>query len=127
MGYVNDAADGLQIRSGWLYSGDEGRQNDDGTVTFLGIRKPMFTRNGFNIYPRELERVIGGMAGVADVRVSGIPEPAREIDIRVDVWGAITEAEVKAWCESQLGAYKQPAVIEVHASVPQHPHPAAQP
>jgi long-chain acyl-CoA synthetase len=118
MGYVNDAADGLQVRDGWLYSGDEGRENPDGTVSFLGVRKAMFTRNGFNIYPRELERVIGSLPGVVAVRVSGIPEPAREHDIHVELWGTVSEADVTQWCEWQLGAYKQPAVIEVHAGSP---------
>ena len=115
MGYVNDATDGLQVRDGWLYSGDEGREHADGTIGFLGVRKPMFTRNGFNIYPRELERVIGAMPGVVDVRVTGIPDAARESEIRIDVWGMVSEVEVKRWCEAMLGLYKQPAVVEVHA------------
>jgi long-chain acyl-CoA synthetase len=112
-GYVNGATDALEVVDGWLYTGDEGARNDDGTITFLGLRKPMFTRNGFNIYPRELERVIGSLKGVEDVRVWNIPEPARENDIGIEVRGDVTEADVKSWCESQLSAYKQPSVIEV--------------
>jgi long-chain acyl-CoA synthetase len=112
-GYVNDPTDALAVVDGWLYTGDEGVRNADGTFTFLGLRKPMFTRNGFNIYPRELERVIGSMSGVETVRVLSIPEPMRENDIGVEVRGAVTEADVKAWCESHLSAYKQPSVIEV--------------
>lgn len=116
-GYVNDANDGLQVVDGWLHSGDEGRLHDDGTVSFIGVLKPMFTRNGFNIYPRELERVIGSLPGVTSVRVWSIPDNAREHDIGVAVTGNVTEADVKAWCDASLSSYKQPAVIEVSATV----------
>jgi long-chain acyl-CoA synthetase len=112
-GYVKDGAAGLQVRDGWLHTGDRGTRNDDGTVRFLGLIKPMFTRSGFNIYPREVERVIGEMPGVRTVRASAIPEPSRENDIAVEITGTVTDAEVKGWCEGRLSAYKQPSVITI--------------
>jgi long-chain acyl-CoA synthetase len=112
-GYVGDSKDGLPRRGDWLCTGDEGRRNADGTITFLGLLKPMFTRNGFNVYPRELERVIGEMPGVRDVEVSRIPEPSKENDIAVRLRGAVTEADVREWCEARLSAYKQPTVVEI--------------
>lgn len=118
-GYVNDAADGLQVVDGWLHTGDEGVQGADGTIRFTGLLKPMFTRNGFNIYPAELERVIGAMPGVERVRVWSIPDPVREHDIGVEVAGAVSEAEVRGWCESQLSAYKQPTVVTIAGREPE--------
>jgi long-chain acyl-CoA synthetase len=113
-GYVGGNDDrGLTVRDGWLHTGDLGVRNDDGTVTFTGLCKPMFTRNGFNIYPRELERVVGEMPGVRRVSVRAIPEPTREHDIALDVEGDVTAAEVKTWCETRLSAYKQPSAIDV--------------
>jgi len=111
--YVGGSTDGLPRRGEWLCTGDEGRRNSDGTISFLGLLKPMFTRNGFNIYPRELERVIGAMPGVREVEVSRIPEPSKENDIRVRVRGAVSEAELREWCEARLSAYKQPTVVEI--------------
>ena len=73
----------------------------------------MFTRNGFNVYPREIERVVGALPGVTRVEASAIPEPLKENDIRLRVWGTVTEAQVREWCESRISAYKQPTVIEV--------------
>lgn len=113
MGYVNGATDGLPVVDGWLGSGDAGVQDDDGTVRFVGLLKPMFTRNGFNIYPREIERVVGMLPGVRSVRVWNIPDATRENDIGVEVDGDVTESDVKAWCDAQLSAYKQPSVIQV--------------
>jgi long-chain acyl-CoA synthetase len=112
-GYVANGRAGLVQRDGWLYSGDRGQRNADGTVSFLGLYKPMFTRNGFNIYPREIERVVGELPGVRSARVRAIPEPARENDIGLDVTGPVSEADVKAWCEARLSAYKQPSMVTV--------------
>jgi long-chain acyl-CoA synthetase len=112
-GYVGRSTHGLPRRGDWLCTGDEGARNADGTIAFLGLLKPMFTRNGFNVYPRELERVIGELRGVREAEVSPIPEPAKEHDIRVRVRGDVSEADVRAWCEERLSAYKQPSVVEI--------------
>jgi long-chain acyl-CoA synthetase len=125
-GYVNSSAHpivegepwsaGLVRDGDWLRTGDRGSQNPDGTISFRGVIKPMFTRNGFNIYPREIERVIGEMTGVRSVRVTAIPESLRENDIAVDVTGAVTEADVKAWCDDRLAVYKRPSLITIQPS-----------
>ena len=112
-GYLHRSEAGLPRTGEWLHTGDEGVRNADGTITFLGLLKPMFTRNGFNIYPREIERVVGEMAGVRSVEVTPIPEPAKENDISVRVSGSVTAEDVKLWCEDRLSAYKQPTVVEV--------------
>ena len=110
-GYVGGRRDGLPVVDGWLHTGDYGVRHADGTFSFDGLLKPMFTRNGFNIYPRELERVIAEMPGVRSVRVSAAPDPVRENDIVVDVTGNVTADAVKAWCRDRLAAYKQPSAI----------------
>jgi long-chain acyl-CoA synthetase len=107
------AAHGLPRRGEWLYTGDEGVRDDEGRVTFLGLLKPMFTRNGFNVYPREIERVVGAMPGVTKVVCTAIPDPAKENDILLRVNGDVSEADVKRWCEQRLSVYKQPSVVEV--------------
>jgi acyl-CoA synthetase (AMP-forming)/AMP-acid ligase II len=73
----------------------------------------MFTRNGFNIYPRELERVIGSMPGVRRVRVTPVPDAMRENEIAVDVAGDVTPADVQAWCATRLAVYKRPTHVTV--------------
>jgi long-chain acyl-CoA synthetase len=112
-GYVSSGELGLARHGGWLATGDLGAMNEDGTVTFAGVLKPMFTRNGFNIYPRELERAVGELPGIRAVRVRAVPDPLRENDIALAVEGDVTEDEVRRWCEARLSAYKQPSEIKV--------------
>jgi long-chain acyl-CoA synthetase len=114
-GYVGGSAAGLPVRDGWLHTGDLGAAAPDGSVEFRGLCKPMFTRNGFNVYPREIERVVGAMPGVEEVRVRAVPEPARENDVALEVRGAVAAGDVKRWCEERLSAYKQPSVVTVGA------------
>ncbi len=114
-GYVGGGGSGLGVRQGWLRSGDIGVAGADGYVAFGGLIKSMFTRNGFNVYPRELERVIGEMPGVRGVEVRAIPDPMRENDIAVDVIGDVSTEEVRAWCEGRLSVYKQPSEISVRS------------
>ena len=120
-GYVNAGAHratqeepwaaGLRRAGDWLRTGDRGARSSDGTVSFRGLIKPMFTRNGFNIYPREIERVVGGMPGVHAVTVRPVPNPVRENDIALDVQGSVTVADVKRWCDERLSVYKRPSSI----------------
>lgn len=112
-GYVRGGEHGLVVRDGWLGSGDLGVRNADGTISFVGVIKEMFTRSGFNVYPREIERAVAQLPGVRSVRAYSSPGPTRENDVGVDVTGTVNEAEVRAWCELRLSVYKQPSVITV--------------
>jgi acyl-CoA synthetase (AMP-forming)/AMP-acid ligase II len=106
-------ADGLRRDGRWLHTGDLGSADADGYVTFRGVLKPMFTRNGFNIYPREIERAVCAMPGVRAVRARALPNAARENDIALDVTGSVTAADVERWCAERLSAYKQPSEVVV--------------
>ncbi|HYW50382.1 MAG TPA: AMP-binding protein [Gemmatimonadaceae bacterium] len=114
-GYVSGGERGLRRVDGWLHSGDQGSMDADGHVAFEGLIKPMFTRNGFNIYPAELVRVVGGMPGVTRVEVAAVPEPSKEHEIEIVVHGAVDEALVRQWCETHLSTYKQPSRITIVA------------
>lgn len=117
-GYLSGAVHGLQRAGPWLRTGDLGRRRPNGSVEFVGVVKEMFTRSGFNIYPRELERAVAELPGVIGARVSAVPSHGRENDIAMEVTGAVTEAEVLAWCEERLSAYKQPTEVKVLSGRP---------
>ena len=110
-GSVSGGELGLERRDGWLRTGDLGAAGAEGYVTFRGVRKPMFTRNGFNIYPREIERAVLALPGVRRVTVRAVPDPAREHEIALDVAGDVTEEAVRRWCAERLSAYKQPGAV----------------
>ena len=112
-GYVGGSTAGLTVRDGWLYTGDQGIMDEEDVVTFAGFRKEMFTRNGFNIYPREIEFAALELAGVRRARVTAVPIPERDNEFHLTVHGTITVDKVRAWCEQRLSGYKQPSEVVV--------------
>ena len=114
-GYVGNATDALEIRDGWLRTGDLGIRDEGGTYEFRGLKKAMFTRNGFNIYPHEIERVVCELAGVEHAVVSSSPDPVKENEIVLDIQGEVAEDAVREWCARNLSVYKQPNIVRVTA------------
>jgi long-chain acyl-CoA synthetase len=119
-GYLGDPEStgtrGLEIRDRWLRTGDLGHRRHDGVFVFDGVAKSMFTRNGFNVYPREIESAVAELPGVTSASVTAIPDPLHENDIGLTVIGSVTEDEIRAWCEERLSVYKQPSSIAVVAT-----------
>jgi long-chain acyl-CoA synthetase len=101
-------------------TGDLGSQDPTGAVRFRGVRKPMFTRSGYNIYPREIERVVMADPRVAQASVTPLPDAAKENEIELSVAPApgaeLDEAAVREICRAGLASYKQPGTIVVEGS-----------
>ncbi|VEG38885.1 acyl-CoA synthetase [Mycolicibacterium flavescens] len=65
-----DAFDG----DGYFRTGDLGRWVDDGFLVVTGRAKDIIIRNGENISPKEIEDILIGHPGVAEIAVVGIPD-----------------------------------------------------
>jgi long-chain acyl-CoA synthetase len=112
-GYVSNGADGLHVTDGWLLTGDGGAMNADRSVAFTDVIKPMFTRNGFNIYPTEIVQAVLGLVGVRRATVTEERRDAgRESDVVLEYAGLPDEQTVRDWCKERLATYKQPTVIK---------------
>ena len=55
-------------------TGDLARVDEQGYVTIVDRAKDMLISGGLNVYPAEVERVISGVEGVAEVAVIGVPD-----------------------------------------------------
>ncbi|MEH7525001.1 o-succinylbenzoate--CoA ligase, partial [Bacillus sp. JJ1503] len=81
------------IRDGWLYTGDLAIVDDEGFLYIAGRRKDMIISGGENIYPLEVEQVIGQISDVVEVAVVGVLDPK---------WGEAAAAFVVKKKESLL-------------------------
>jgi HIP---CoA ligase len=71
----NDEATAEAIDAeGWLHTGDVGVMDAAGNVTITDRVKDMYVVGGFNAYPAEIEAILRGHEGVAQVAVVGIPD-----------------------------------------------------
>ncbi len=59
---------------GWVRTGDLGSLDAEGYLTLSGRTGEMIIRGGENVYPTQVEDVVRGLPGVADVAVVGIPD-----------------------------------------------------
>ncbi|WP_203335835.1 fatty-acid--CoA ligase FadD8 [Nocardioides limicola] len=62
------------FRDGWLRTGDVAREDADGYWYIVDRTKDMIVTGGFNVFPREVEDVIGTHPAVAQVAVIGTPD-----------------------------------------------------
>ncbi len=75
-GYWRDEARTADVldADGWLHTGDMGYLDERGYLTLVGRKSEMYIRGGYNVYPAEVERVLSGHPGVAQVAIVGIPD-----------------------------------------------------
>ena len=63
------------FEGGWLHTGDLAKRDADGYLYIVGRAKDMIISGGFNVYPKEIEDVIGEHPAVALCAVIGVPHP----------------------------------------------------
>ena len=75
-GYLdNPEENAARFEDGWYKTGDIGESDDDGFVYIRGRKKNMIlSASGLNVYPEDIETVLGKMDGVRDSCVVGIEE-----------------------------------------------------
>jgi long-chain acyl-CoA synthetase len=111
----------VMTADGFFRSGDIGVMDEHGCLRIVDRKKDMIIVSGFNVYPNEIEDVLTQHPGVLEAAAVGIDdarsgETVKAFIVRKDP--GLTEADVRAWCESQLTGYKRPKVIEFRTELP---------
>lgn len=88
--------------------GDLGRVDDDGYVFLDGRREDLIISGGVNVYPAEVEQVLGTCPGVEDVAVFGVPDPAWGQRVCATVVGSADEDDLQAFARTELAPPKRP-------------------
>lgn len=115
-GYWNDPEKTKEAFAGqWCSVGDMALRDQDGFIHLVDRKSNMIISGGENIYPSEVEGVLGAHEKVKDVAVLGVPH---------DKWGEAvhafvvlhheveaSEEELIAWCKTRMAGYKRPQTI----------------
>jgi acyl-CoA synthetase (AMP-forming)/AMP-acid ligase II len=98
--------------------GDLGRLDDDGYLFLEGRREDLIISGGVNVYPAEVEAVLGECRGVAEVVVFGRPDERWGQAVCAAYLGDAEPEQVRAWAAERLAGYKRPKAIERHRELP---------
>ncbi len=114
----------VMTADGFFRSGDIGTMDERGRVRIVDRKKDMILVSGFNVYPNEVEDVLTQHPGVLEAAVVGVSdghsgEAVKAVIVRKDA--ALSEADVRAWCEANLTGYKRPRIVEFRSDLPKTP------
>lgn len=116
-GYLNlPEQTAAAFEGGWLHTGDIGLLDEEGFLKILDRSKDMLISGGLNVYPAEIEKVIGDICGLEEFAVIGVPD---------DKWGetpmiiapdadAVNFEVLRGRCLEELADYKRPRYLLGH-------------
>ncbi len=111
----------VMTADGFFRTGDIGEVDERGFFKIVDRKKDMILVSGFNVYPNEVEDVVALLPGVLECAAVGVPdekagEAVKIVIVKKDP--ALTEADVRAWCETNLTGYKRPKIVEFRSDLP---------
>ncbi|WP_431277763.1 long-chain-fatty-acid--CoA ligase [Leifsonia poae] len=125
-GYLNlPQANAEAVVDGWFRTGDLGTKSDDDYITIVDRKKDMIVRNGYNVYPREVEEVLSTHPAVAMCAVFGVSHETHGQEIVAAVTlmpdSTVTGEDLVAFAQEHVAAYKFPRQVVVLETLPLGP------
>jgi malonyl-CoA/methylmalonyl-CoA synthetase len=108
---------------GWFATGDLASVSPDGYVAIRGRRTELIISGGHNVYPAEVETVLGRHPSVAEVAVVGQPSPEwGEVVVAfvVGAGGPPDLAALEALATEQLAPFKRPRQFHARETLPRN-------
>jgi acetyl-CoA synthetase len=109
----------------WLLTGDNGRQDEDGYLHYVGRADDVITSAGYRIGPGEVEDCLLRHPAVAMAAVVGVPDPVRTEAVKAFIVlrdGVAASEElasgIQQFVKSRLAAHEYPRIVEFIDSLP---------
>ncbi|GES47343.1 acetyl-CoA synthetase [Rhizobium dioscoreae] len=126
LGYwQNEAATEAKFANDWLLTGDIGRQDADGYISFVGRDDDVITSSGYRIGPSEIEDCLGGHPAVQMAAAVGKPDAVRTEIVKAYVVlvpgrepSETLAAEIREWVKTRLSMHEYPREIEFVDALP---------
>lgn len=125
-GYLNNPeATAEAVVDGWFRTGDLGTKDADGYLRILDRKKEMIIRNGYNVYPREVEEILNRHPDVVTAAVFGVPDDVHGQEVAAAIvlreTASLSAEEITNYARTHLAYYKYPRVIHLVTDLPQGP------
>jgi fatty-acyl-CoA synthase len=100
------------MKGEYFGSGDLGMRDEDGYIFLVDRKANMIITGGENVFPSEVENVVGGHPKVRDVAVIGIPHEKWGEQVSAVVvlheGETCTPEEITAYCKGKIAGFKVP-------------------
>ncbi|MED4916961.1 class I adenylate-forming enzyme family protein [Geobacillus thermodenitrificans] len=113
-GYYNMPEQTAEVldEDGWYYTGDLGIMDERGYIQFVGRKKELIIRGGYNIYPKEIETILQQHPNISASAVIGLPDPVLGETVCAVVQPKegvrVTESEIVEFLRPLIADYKLP-------------------
>lgn len=123
-GYHNDPEKTAETidADGWFHTGDIGKVDEDGRVSYLGRLKDMLKVGGENVAAAEIESLLNEHPAVSITQVVGLPDerltevPAAFVELKPDA--EVTEQELIDWTDGRIASFKRPRHVRIVSEWP---------
>ena len=120
----NPEATNATWRNLWHHTGDFGRADRDGFITFIDRKKDALRRRGENVSSIEVERAIVTHPDIAEVAVHAIPSELSEDDIKaclvLEPGQTVEPTELFDFFKQTLPYFAIPRYVEVMPELPKN-------
>ena len=100
----------------YFSAGDMAYRDEDGFYHLVDRKNNMIITGGENVFPSEVQNVIGKMDAVKDVAVIGIPHEkwgeALQAVVILNEGKTVTDKEIVEFCRGKIAGYKIPKSID---------------
>ena len=118
-GYHNDPEKTAETidEDGWFHTGDIGKVDEDGRVSYLGRLKDMLKVGGENVAAAEIESMLNEHPAVSITQVVGLPDerlveiPAAFVELKPGA--EASEEELIAWTDGRIASFKRPRHVRI--------------
>ena len=110
------------IVDGWLRTGDLGTFDENGLLYLKGRDRDVIITGGFNVYPGDVEHVLGNHPAVKDCAIFGVPDEkwGEAIHAAVEIAAPVDDEALLSHIKSALGSIKTPKSIRIVESLPRN-------
>lgn len=103
-----------RTEDGWFRTGDLGRLDDAGRLTYLGRSYELIKAKGINISPLEVELALVEHHAVQEAFVFGLPTPDGDEQVAaVLIAPGADVAEIGEWLRGRIAGYKVPTTVRL--------------
>jgi len=110
------------IHNGFFLTGDLGKVDQNGYLTYVSRKKDIIISGGINIYPKEIENTILQHLDISEVAVVGVEDNLLgEVIIAICVANDTSkkiEQELYRICNKELAPYQRPLKYFFHEALP---------